>query len=126
MTVIHLRNGGKIEIHPTWVCNRFAAGIEHKLYAVPQEDQTATAVAMGYSDAEALTRDHDPLHALLADWLGLQWSYALHDATGWLPPEEASMAALEETAVMALQAYIVQLGLTAADVARRNGYQITG
>jgi hypothetical protein len=124
MTRIRLRNGGTIEIHDTWVCNRFTAGVPQEVRAVPRSDQKAMATAMGYTDAAALTRDHDPLHALLADWLGLGCSYSLNYAAGWLPPEEAEMARFEEAAVMALQAYIVQLGLTAVEIAKRNGYQV--
>lgn len=119
--MIYLRNGGVIEIHDASVTNRWG---EHCLHAISTPDQGHPAQAMDYDDADSMTRDHDPLHALLADILGLGCSYSLHYATGHLPPEEAEMAVYEEAAVMALQAYLVQLGVTAVELARRNGYRV--
>ena len=67
----------------------------------------ATARQLGYGDDTlAMCRDHDPLHALLAQWLGLEASYALRQAAGLLHPADAEKAAAEETAVLAVQRFM--------------------
>lgn len=72
----------------------------------------ATAAALGYGDgpeaALACCRDHDALHALLAAWLGIPESYSLRQAAGL--PIDADLAAIEEAAVMAVQALLVRGG----------------
>lgn len=63
---------------------------------------------LGYgTDVAALTRDHDLLHSLVADWLGQPHSYALALAAGLDACPQ--LAALEEDAVLALQRYIAAL-----------------
>ena len=51
-----------------------------------------------------MTRDHDPLHVWLCDALGLPTSFALSEAAG--QPIDAAVAALEERAVLAVQAFM--------------------
>jgi hypothetical protein len=72
------------------------------------EEYRATAQRLGYGgDTSAMCRDHDPLHALLADWLGLS-SYALRQAAGLATDDR--LAALEEDAVIAVQRYMRHAG----------------
>jgi hypothetical protein len=67
-----------------------------------------TARRLGYGgDTTAMCRDHDPVHALLADWLGLT-SYSLRQAAG--EPVDARLAAMEEDAVLAVQKYMRHAG----------------
>jgi hypothetical protein len=60
------------------------------------------AVGFG-SDVAALTRDHDPTHARLTDWLGLPYSLSLMAAAGARAIDE--LTGLEEEAVLAVQRY---------------------
>jgi hypothetical protein len=123
MLSIDLRSGGRIDIYDTWTRVTLPSG--HAVHAIPlPEQQFETAERLGYgSDVVAMTRDHDPLHALLADWLGLRQSYSLTYATGELA--HAGAATLEEEVVMALQRFIRALGLGVAEIARRNGYEVS-
>lgn len=69
-----------------------------------------TAQRLGYADDRmAMCQDHDPLHALLCDWLGLPDSPALRVAAGI---EQASaMSEAEETAVLAVQRFMRLAGV---------------
>jgi hypothetical protein len=53
-----------------------------------------------------MCRDHDPLHVLLAEWLGLEASFALREAAGLLDPADADKARTEEAAVLAVQRFM--------------------
>jgi len=89
-------------IGPSWVVTELPSGA--KIHAHPRGDQGETARALGYGDdVSAMTRDHDPLHAALAHWLGLPASAALREAGG--EPVEPELAALEEAAVIAVQKF---------------------
>lgn len=71
--------------------------------------QIATAVELGYgADVLAMTRDHDAMHALLSDWLGLPASLALEVAAGRRSDDDLSR--LEEAAVLAVMAYMRRAG----------------
>jgi hypothetical protein len=77
----------------------------------------ATARQLGYGDDTlAMCRDHDPLHALLAAWLGLEVSYSLLDGAGLLDPADAEKAAAEEAAVLAVQRFMRLAGATLPQV----------
>lgn len=72
-------------------------------------DQRQTAQSLGYGrNVVKMVEDHDPLHALLADWLGLE-SFALRVASGELPVGDP-LADLEEDAVLAIQRFMVAAG----------------
>jgi hypothetical protein len=104
-------NGTRVRIGPYWTRVILPDGTE--IYGEPQRDdgQARTALELGYGeDVEAMCRDHDPLHAVLADFLGLPRSYSLADAAGILPPEDKWLADLEEAAVLAIQAFMRQAG----------------
>src|SRR5215470_5865396 len=59
----------------------------------PTEAYRRTARELGYGDDTlAMCRDHDPLHAPLAEWLGLDASFALREAAGLLDPADAHKA----------------------------------
>lgn len=63
-----------------------------------------TARRLGYDSALAMCQDHDCLHALLCDWLGLGDSFSLRCAAGLRAEDELSAA--EETAVLAVQRFM--------------------
>lgn len=74
------------------------------------DEYRGTAERLGYgADTLAMCRDHDPMHALLADWLGLT-SYSLRQAAG--EPVDPRLAALEEDAALAVQKYMRHAGGT--------------
>lgn len=72
----------------------------------PQDTDSyrATADRLGYDTTLAMCQDHDPLHALLCDWLGLPSSFALRVAAGL--DAESPLARAEEDAVLALQRFM--------------------
>lgn len=95
-----LSNGTKLQVCQTWVITRLPNGQE--VHAHPREDQADTAMELGYgTDIEAMTRDHDPLHSRLMDWLKAPYSYSLMLAAGC--DVDRHIAGLEEEAVMAVQ-----------------------
>ena len=66
-----------------------------------------TAIYLGYdSDTLAMCKDHDPLHVLLSQWLGIETSFSLLRASGLLDDGDSWKADLEEQAVMAVQRYM--------------------
>lgn len=68
-----------------------------------------TARHLGYGDdIAAMDRDHDPLHLALCAWLGVR-SHALADGRG--EPHDATLANLEEVAVLAVQRFMVASGV---------------
>lgn len=69
--------------------------------------QAATARWMGYPDAAAMNRDHDPLHEALCRWLGIP-SHAMLAARG--EAHDGALAAMEEDAVLHLQRFMVNAG----------------
>lgn len=76
----------------------------------PDDEYRDTAEWLGYGgDTLAMCRDHDPLHALLTDWLGLPASFSLRVAAGLDQPN--ALAGLEEEAVLALQKFVRAAGL---------------
>jgi hypothetical protein len=76
-------------------------------YPQGSEHQAEVAQRLGYgNDALAMVLDHDPLHARLCDWLGIEASYSLRLAALELSPHEAHLAALEEEAVIAVQRFM--------------------
>lgn len=72
----------------------------------------ATARDLGYGEgpeaALMCCRDHDALHVRLCEFLGISESYSLRQAAGL--PVDAEVAAIEENAVMAVQALMVRAG----------------
>lgn len=100
-TVVHA-NGTVQRIYATWV-ETDIPGLP-TLHACPMVEQEDTAAALGYTgDVDALTRDHDFLHAWLADVLGLDASFSLTLAAGGAV--DPDIAAAEEAAVMAMQRF---------------------
>lgn len=60
------------------------------------------AEALGYgADTLSMCLDHDPLHALLSDWLGLPYSRSLYHGK-----QKTVLGVLEEQAVLAVQMYM--------------------
>lgn len=90
-------------VGPYWLITTLPDG--QQVPASPRSDSGPIARRLGYGeDVAALTRDHDLLHSLLADWLGQPYSHSLAQAAGL--PADSAVAALEEDVVLALQRYI--------------------
>lgn len=95
-----LANGTRIEIGPDWVRTTLPCG--SIVHARPNGDSAVMARKLGYgSDVAALTRDHDPLHAIVTDAIGLPFSFSLMRAAGQPVPDECVW--LEEAAILKLQ-----------------------
>lgn len=69
----------------------------------------AIARQFGYEDDwRRYNREHDLLHALIALWLGLPYSHALHDGDPAVPLDDASQQIKdEEHFVNAMQGYMM-------------------
>jgi hypothetical protein len=103
----------RIEILPTG--SRITLPSGDVVHGAPHDTDAyrATARQLGYGDDTlGMCRDHDPLHALLAGWLGLKVSYGMLDAAGRLDPGDAEKAAAEEAAVLAVQRFMRLAGGT--------------
>lgn len=73
-----------------------------------QPGQAALAADLGYPSAEAMNRDHDMAHSLLASWLGLPCSPTLQGvASGKFYKHHR----LEEAAVLAIQRFARAAGI---------------
>jgi hypothetical protein len=97
-----LSNGTRIRIGSCWVVTTLPNGAI--VNACPTEDSIQPALELGYcEDVAALTRDHDPLHSRLCDWLGMPHSFSLMRSAGY--PTDPMLAELEEAAVLATQKF---------------------
>jgi hypothetical protein len=67
--------------------------------------QDAMARWMGYDTAAELNREHDPLHADLCAWLGIESRALRHAAGESLSREDQALAGMEEDAVLYLQRF---------------------
>jgi len=60
--------------------------VMHMKDVVNQADYVQVAIDHGYTDPREYNLEHDLTHHWYADWLGIDWSPALHDAAlGLLP-----------------------------------------
>lgn len=99
-----LRNGTIILVRPSRTviilpCGKIVRG-------EPQGtlEQAQTALDLGYGeDVGAMVTDHDPLHCIIADMLGLPTSYSLSGG-------DPELAAWEEAAVIATQRFMRRAG----------------
>ena len=97
-----LANGTRITIGPSWAVVTLPGG--QQVHAHPNAQSAEMALRLGYgADVAAMTRDHDPLHAMLTDWLGLPYSLSLARAAGI--EVSPRLALLEERAVLAVQEF---------------------
>lgn len=104
------RNGTVIEIGNAFT--RIILNSGRVVTGAPQqnEEQRATARELGYGEDTALmVEEHDPMHALLCDWLGLE-SLTLKDVAGELPAERKALVWLEEDAVLAVTKFMRAAG----------------
>lgn len=85
------------------VTTEFANGLS--LTATPGDtsEDEARATALGYCDVWAMTREHDLLHALVSDALGLSHSPALHAVAAGEAMADPQMGDFEERIVLLLQ-----------------------
>jgi hypothetical protein len=99
---LQLRNGTHITVGRSWAVTRLPNGRE--LHAHPDEDSAEAARRLGYGDdVAAMTREHDPLHSRLCDWLGMPHSFSLMSAAGC--DADPQLVELEEAAVIAVQKF---------------------
>lgn len=103
LQTIRHRNGTVQRIYDGWL-ETDIPGLP-TLMACSRDDQAETARSLGYGDnIDLMNREHDQLHAMLADWLGLSASYSLTVAAGG--EVEPGLAEAEEAAVMAVQRFM--------------------
>lgn len=107
--ILRVRHGGtEVRIGPAGVVTRLPSG--DVIRARPNAESAAMADRLGYgADVKALTSDHDPLHVWLANVCGLPSSAALSAVAAHRSGDR--LAALEEAAVLAVQAYCRAAGL---------------
>lgn len=100
---VTLDSGVSITLGDSWCVTQLEGGTE--VHAHPNDDSLDMAMKLGYGyDVALMTREHDPLHSLLADWIGYGESRSLRVAAG-LDPDNA-IAVLEEEVVLAIQRLI--------------------
>lgn len=108
---------GRLRLGTTWVelydgytVSVFPGGatVDARHDDVAHLGQRAHAESLGYPDEQAMNRDHDPLHHLVALWLRLPASPILYAIAHGTP---ASAAWEEEAAVEALQRLCIALGI---------------
>lgn len=86
----------------------FADGSVTEADHAAQPGQAKTAASIGYSSAEAMNREHDLAHSLLAHWLGLDYSPTLHAVANG---QRSAIWEAEESAVLALQRFARAAGV---------------
>lgn len=91
-----------IEIFEGFVRTTLPDGATIDAHPVSGPEHEARALALGYADVWAMTRDHDRFHALLAHALGLEESPALR-AT--VRGEASELTGVEEEVVLAMQRF---------------------
>lgn len=98
---MRLANGTIITIGANWAHTVLPNGLE--VHAHPDECSLREARRLGYGDdVDALTRDHDPLHSMICDMLGMPYSYSLMEKAGGVIDNQ-SIPWVEEDAVLAVQ-----------------------
>jgi hypothetical protein len=108
----HLRDGTYVQAKGSRAFVVLPGG--EQIHAAPNDQSPAIAERLGYGDdVGAMTRDHDPLHAVLMDWLGRP-SHSLRAAAG--VDHDPELAWMEEAAVMELQRLIRRMGITPFDI----------
>lgn len=118
MTTIRLA-GSEIEIASWGVTTLYPDGLS--VPAAPQDDATyrVRAESLGYgTDTMRLCQEHEVMHAIVAEWLGLEHSPTLRGvAEGSYWPHWQ----IEEAMVLAAQKMCRQLGIDIIDLARKIG-----
>ena len=95
-----LANGTRIDTGIDWCRTTLPNGKE--VPAEPNAESPAMAERLGYGgDVAQMTREHDALHAIVTDAIGLPFSISLMLVAGEDVPAE--LAALEEDAILKLQ-----------------------
>ena len=98
------------------------------VHAVPHEDAAYLAHAgeLGYgADTARMSYEHELLHTLLADWLGLDESPVLRAVADGTWQDGPASLGEEETAVLAIQRLCRSLGVE-LDVVRAGGPRVVG
>lgn len=95
-----LRNGTRIAISGNYTVVALPDGKIVRGRPQQNAEQMQTAHDLGYgNDVNAMVADHDPLHALLCDFLGLSTSFSLSGGN-------ETIARSEEAAVLAVQKFM--------------------
>src|SRR5678809_499483 len=104
MPRITLRNGTRISVRPGRTVVILPCGKVVRGRPQGTAEQAQMARDLGYSDnVDAMVADHDPLHAMLCDWLGLPTSITLSGG-------DPELARWEEAAVLAVQRFMRRAG----------------
>jgi hypothetical protein len=105
-----LRNGTLIEVLPNGSRITLPSGAVVEGAPHDTDEYRATALRLGYgADTLEMCQQHDPLHSLLCDWLGLGDSRSLRCAAGL--EEESEVSAAEEAAVLSVQRFMRLAGV---------------
>lgn len=108
MTVIRLGQNDIVISDGHYTVTRFADGSMAHANHEAQPGQTERAAELDYPSAEAMNREHDLAHSLLAHWLGLDYSPTLHAVANG---QRSAIWEAEESAVLALQRFARAAGV---------------
>lgn len=113
---VHIRLGRtEILIGPGFTTTNFADISTAYADHTAQSGQAERAAEIGYPSAEAMNREHDVAHSLLAHWLGLDYSPTLYAIANG---QRSAIWQEEESAVMALQRFARAAGVDLVKRAR--------
>lgn len=119
MTITRLTIGqNDIDIGPASTLTRFADGSTAYADHAAQPGQAERAAEIGYPSAEAMNREHDLTHSLLAHWLGLDYSPTLYAVANG---QRSAIWQAEESAVLAIQQFARAAGVDLVKLARETG-----
>ena len=97
-----------VDMGDAYTVTTFPDGLQLVAMHSEQPGQAETAARLGYPNADAMNREHDAFHSLLAHWLGLPCSPTLHAAaSGRRYPHWRE----EEDAVLAVQRFALAAGI---------------
>ncbi len=99
---------------------RVILGTGEEITAAPQtsDEYRANAEALGYgSDTDRMCREHDLLHAVLCEALGLPYSPTLKNVAGGQGPTD--LTNYEEDMVLAAQRFLNAAGVDIVEVLER-------
>lgn len=122
MIILHLAQC-TVAVTPLHVATTLPDG--STVYGEPHDtaEYRHTAVNHGYGlDIARMNRTHELTHTMLAHWLGLPASPVFERISAGLT-EATDMTALEETAVLAIEAFANHMGVDLVGIARARGAQ---
>jgi hypothetical protein len=107
-----------VEVHEHWTRTVLHDGQEIGGIALHVDSYRCRAKVLGYGDdVDAMNRDHEVTHSLLAHWLGMPESPVMRAIVAHSGPSD--LTGSEERVVLALQEYAKLAGVDLLEVARR-------